>query len=422
MQSLLRGAIVVLLAWLVGLSTPLHGATVIGVNILQGAHSPGLDNCKALSPKTRQEGQQLLAGAGDLELVMKKLEFDQEARFTAPNSPPRLIINGVNLEDSAALIATFVCDSHVYLRFRIAPKKGSEKLWSAIYNSSGLTGKEPLVPAIGWDGGGSPITLDASAGDRREISVSTELRVLIAFAIVALVLLLTYAVYAYTDAFRDAKTPWWFTDAMKLRTLKVDGAWLALQYSNFDATRLTTYYANAAQLAVQEKYPKTQLEEWDYFFGLVLSQRTVERPRATYSLARTQLGLWFVFSVCSGVFLWIVYGDLPRIENSLLALLGISVGTAGVSLTIDTNISKDVNGFKPSQGFYDLVTGFDDQQQVYRYQAVVINVLLLTVGVMNVIQSLTYPIFDPTWLAFLGISGVALATGKQIIETKPTTT
>jgi hypothetical protein len=109
--------------------------------------------CKALNPKTRPASQQLLAGAGDLELVMKKAEFDQEARFTTPNSTPRLIINGVNLEDSATLIATFVCDPYVYLRFRIAPKKGSEKLWSAIYNSSELTGKEPLVPAIGWDGG-----------------------------------------------------------------------------------------------------------------------------------------------------------------------------------------------------------------------------------------------------------------------------
>lgn len=421
MQSMLRGALVVLLAWLVGLATPVQGATVVGVNILQGAHSPGLDDCKSPSPKTHDSGQKLLAGAGDLELVMKKAEFDNEARFTTPNSTPRLIINGVNLEDSATLIATFVCDPHVYLRFRIAPKKGSEKLWSAIYNSSGLTGKEPLLPAIGWDGGGSQITLDASAGDRHKISVSTDLRVTIAFVIMALVLGLTYIVYAYTDAFRDAETPWWFTDAMKLRPLQVNGAWLALQYSNFDATREKTYYANAAQLAVQKQYPKASLEEWDYFFGLVLSQLPLKRPRATYSLARTQLGLWFVFAVCSGIFLWIVYGDLPRIENSLLALLGISVGTAGVSLAIDTNISKDANGFTPSRGFYDLVTGFDRQQQVYRYQAVVINLLLLFVGVMNVIQSLTYPIFDATWLAFLGISGVALATGKQIVETKPTT-
>lgn len=420
MQAMLRGGFVVLLAWLVALSTPVQGATLVGVNILQGAHSPGLNDCKALAPETRPAGQQLLAGAGDLELVMKKAEFDQEARFTTTNSTPRLIINGVNLEDSATLIATFVCDPYVYLRFRIAPKRGSEKLWSAIYNSSGLTGKEPLVPAIGWDGGGSQITLDASAGDRRDISVSTAFRVYIALGIVALVLVLTYIVYVYTDAFRDAKTPWWYADAMKLRPLQVNGAWLALQYSNFDVTRTATYYSNAAQLAVQKKYPKASLEEWDYFFGLVLSQHPVERPRATYSLARTQLGLWFVFAVCSGVFLWIVYGDLPRIENSLLALLGISVGTAGVSLAIDTNISKDANGFTTSRGFYDLVTGFDAQQQVYRYQAVVINVLLLFVGVMNVVQSLTYPIFDATWLAFLGISGVALATGKQIVETKPT--
>ena len=418
MQSPLHYVLLVLLFFLSLLPASAQTATIVAVNILEGTASPGLQKCGAKAPLKQPLAIQRLAGAGDLELVLKKSEFDKEVRFSTAGMSPRLIVNGVNLRNSAELVATLVCDPFVYLRFRIEPKKDSEKLWSAIYTSSGLTRSEPLVPSIGWDGASSVISLDSESGNLREISVSTEFRVLIALGVLALILILTFIVYHKTDAFRDAKTPWWFTDGMKSRKLDVDESWLKLRYSNFDVTRVKTYYAHAALDAAKKNYPKDKEEEWDYFFGIVLSKFAVKRPRATFSLARTQLGMWFMFAVCSGVYLWIVYGDLPRIEGSLLALLGISVGTAGVSLAIDTNISKDANGFTGSRGFYDLVTGFDEQQQVYRYQAIVINVLLLFVGIMNVIQSLTYPIFEPTWLAFLGISGVALATGKQVVEAK----
>lgn len=44
--------------------------------------------------------------------------------------------------------------------------------------------------------------------------------------------------------------------------------------------------------------------------------------------------------------------------------------------------------------------------------------LLLIVGIFHVFQHLTYPMFEATWLAFLGISGAALTTGKSLVESK----
>jgi len=151
--------------------------------------------------------------------------------------------------------------------------------------------------------------------------------------------------------------------------------------------------------------------------GLALLARSWKPVRAAFSLARVQLAVWFVFAVAAGVFLWIVYGQLPPIDGSLLALLGLSVGTAGISVAVDKNSGG--RGYSPSQGLLlDLVTGFDEKQQVHRYQAVVVNLLLLFVGISHVQQQLTYPIFDATWLALLGVSGVALGVGKQLLEDK----
>ncbi|CAD6532501.1 hypothetical protein LMG28727_02944 [Paraburkholderia kirstenboschensis] len=53
----------------------------------------------------------------------------------------------------------------------------------------------------------------------------------------------------------------------------------------------------------------------------------------------------------------------------------------------------DGRPYEPSAGFWaDLITSFDGaQKQLYRYQAVVVNLLLLLVGIYHVAQHLAYP-------------------------------
>ena len=57
-----------------------------------------------------------------------------------------------------------------------------------------------------------------------------------------------------------------------------------------------------------------------------------QRP---YSLARAQMAFWFFLVIGSFFFLWIITGDMDTLTDSVLALIGISAGTALGSAFID---------------------------------------------------------------------------------------
>jgi hypothetical protein len=57
-----------------------------------------------------------------------------------------------------------------------------------------------------------------------------------------------------------------------------------------------------------------------------------QRP---YSLARGQMAFWFFLVIASYFFLWIITGDMDTLNSSVLALIGISAGTALGSAFVD---------------------------------------------------------------------------------------
>lgn len=57
-----------------------------------------------------------------------------------------------------------------------------------------------------------------------------------------------------------------------------------------------------------------------------------QRP---YSLARGQMAFWFFLVIASYFFLWVVTGDMNTLNTSVLALIGISAGTALGSAFVD---------------------------------------------------------------------------------------
>src|SRR6266853_2868532 len=71
-----------------------------------------------------------------------------------------------------------------------------------------------------------------------------------------------------------------------------------------------------------------------------------QRP---YSLARGQMAFWFFLVIASYFFLWIVTGDMDTLNTSVLALIGISAGTALGSAFVDASkpISADSFGNQP---------------------------------------------------------------------------
>jgi hypothetical protein len=139
--------------------------------------------------------------------------------------------------------------------------------------------------------------------------------------------------------------------------------------------------------------------------------------RQAFSFARVQWGLWTTFAVTSAIYLWIVYGTFPGLSGTVLALAGVSTLTATTSFFMDAS-----NPPKPeaSQGFWtDMLSGSGDSTaQAHRFQALVVNVVLLVAGCYFVLRHLGYPIFDSTWLGMLGVSDAGQLVGKQLLEGK----
>ena len=89
-----------------------------------------------------------------------------------------------------------------------------------------------------------------------------------------------------------------------------------------------------------------------------------------------------MFASTAAVFLWLVYTRFPVHEGSVLGLVGVSTLTAGASLIID-NASTDKNTVFSRGFFYDIMTDNNGVQQAHRYQAIVVNIPLLFVGIAS---------------------------------------
>jgi hypothetical protein len=164
----------------------------------------------------------------------------------------------------------------------------------------------------------------------------------------------------------------------------------------------------------------------------------------SYSLARTQMAIWFFLAVCAWVFLWLVTGTLNTLSETVLALMGIGAGTAlgaevqdagkptypeivdskikalenkqtkgtatPTDLTDLKNLMDDLNAelAKPpptSDGFFaDVLTDATSGISFHRFQMFIWTIVLSIVFAVEVYQHLTMPEFDGTMLALMGIS------------------
>lgn len=382
-----------------------------------------------------------LVSSGDLDIAVKSETYDIAMTYIANGSHKiglRLFLNGVDVSDAATLYAKTRSDKNgtVNLRYHLSSDTGSQPLWQSVYRQNGsLIKAGPLDIALGWPSTGpnssyalaasAPATSASAASapageDVACIAVASKARVISAALVLVVLLIVTGLVLLKTDAFRDDLPPWLETaeryEVAYENAAPADrSAVLKLIDPNYgtDAANAVNYAAQA-ELASSGQIVDVN-NSAAAAVGLLL--RGTVLPKASFSLTRVQLGAWFVFAVATGVFLWIVYGELIAITGSLLTILGISVGTAGASFAAEP--PKSANRSTASQGFFlDLVTGFDkDQtQQVHRYQSLVANVMLLVVGAYSVITNLAFPVFEATWLVFLGISGTTFAAGKQFVE------
>ncbi|WP_411555585.1 hypothetical protein [Nitrosospira sp. Is2] len=375
-------------------------------------------------PHSKEKERPVLEGTGVLSVNIKNDE-DLRKYLALTGKELRLWLNGFVMDTDAPAIV--VCRNHINLRYYVKPGPNSQKLWISLYHSGKgdrLTHPHPLHVALGWDGANAPATIYSNElTDIYRVSITVDPRKWAAFLLVAFLTgVFIWAIYR-TDIFRDVPLPEFWERAKLLRNnlpedVKKREQWLHDNFSGYDPTK-NSEYEQAAKNAAKGWLPP-EAENQKTLIGLVLGEPVKSPPRATFSFSRVQMGLWFCFTVLSSVYLWIIYNDLVPIDESILGLVGLSVSTGVISMVVDKDI-RETSSYFPSKGiFYDLITsaGGVEKPQIYRFQAIVVNLLLLFIGILHVVQQLTFPTFDPTWLAFLGISGVAYVGGKTVVETK----
>ncbi len=150
-----------------------------------------------------------------------------------------------------------------------------------------------------------------------------------------------------------------------------------------------------------------------------------------FSLSKAQMVMWTMLVVGSYTYIWIVTGVMPKIDGSVLILLGISVGTTTISRTIDSsNFAKVANPAAltlKSKGFiFDLLSD-DVGISAHRLQNVLYTIVMAAIFTSNVLSHLEMPQFDSTLLALMGISSAGylslkpteLSTPQSAIDGKP---
>ncbi|HEV8578983.1 MAG TPA: hypothetical protein VGX68_07845 [Thermoanaerobaculia bacterium] len=166
-------------------------------------------------------------------------------------------------------------------------------------------------------------------------------------------------------------------------------------------------------------------------------------PGSPWSLGRTQMAWWTFFVVGSFLFIWIVNGSYSSLSPSVLALIGISSGTALLGAVMDDTkesqrkqrldlenekqtlvakgaltaaeqtrldeINRQLQGLPVikhyrSEGFLTDILSDENGVSFHRMQIVIWMVVLTAIFVVRVYATLSMPEFDAQLLGLTGIS------------------
>lgn len=436
-QGLLTGVLGLAAAWA---SAQGVGAVAPAV----AASAPWLEITAArVVSHDKSRSRLLTSSGGDIELVLtpKSARLAQDHLAAFPDEGPiQLYLNRVNVTAQASPVGVLSSnDAQPVLRFELQPGGAMQTFYAAQYREHGLKAVGDLRVELGW-----PATGPHSVGVPKplvlQVAVAPDYRVAVAACLLGGLGFLMVVLLRATDTFRDG-APAWLEIARRweveyrlggdVRRREILARIIGNQSAPDEGRQKEVMRRVDDGLPVNGPVPDTaagggatRIEPSDEEVAYALlnqGQGSRPLPRPAYSLGRLQLGVWFGFAIAAGLLLWVVYGQLPALTGSLLALLGISVGTAAATKAADPRTAS-VSSNASRNLFLDVVTGYNQAQQVHRYQAVVVNLLLLVVAWRALYLQLTMPVFDETWLVFLGVSGAALAAGKQVIEGTPSST
>ncbi|WOK09216.1 hypothetical protein RT717_11265 [Imperialibacter roseus] len=132
----------------------------------------------------------------------------------------------------------------------------------------------------------------------------------------------------------------------------------------------------------------------------------------SFSLGRTQFGIWAVIIFCTFICLLTLKKDDPgevEFTESVAILLGISAGTTVLSRSIDgqsptLRIKNRAFGDGCSRGFLRDILSDSNGVSVHRFQQVLFTILLIYVFIHSTIKISNFPDIDGYLLTLSGIS------------------
>ena len=323
-----------------------------------GVDTAAAENATFCTP--REHASTLVPDEGDVVVIFDTDKFYTALASKPPTKPWLLSVNGKRMGDSALVDGQIARNNEVLLRFRVTAGSSPDSVafWTSAYQRSGFHEDEPLLIEVGWDGN--------------------------------------------LEYFRPPSVPLNPTvDKQEDKLLVADTGSLVL--------------ALGSGVAVFALFAWTMAFKDLFRIGATPPN---SKKRLAYSFARVQWGTWTCFSVIAALYLWAVYGTFPDLTGSVFTLAAVSTLTATTSFFMDGNTPPPPT---PSAGLLrDLLSGNNADMQAHRFQALLVNCLLLLAGIVFVGRHLSYPVFPDTWLAMLGISNAGALAGKQLLENQPT--
>lgn len=125
--------------------------------------------------------------------------------------------------------------------------------------------------------------------------------------------------------------------------------------------------------------------------------------RKPYSLAHTQMAIWFFTIMSSWLLLYVLKHTFDTINESLVILMGISSGAGIAAATIDSN-RKVKAVIKRSKGFINDILSDSNGISFHRFQVFAWTIVMVLVFIRQVASYLVMPEFSTALLTLMGIS------------------
>lgn len=162
---------------------------------------------------------------------------------------------------------------------------------------------------------------------------------------------------------------------------------------------------------------------WMLFDPMALRDESDCKPRP-YSYARVQLWWWTAVVLPAWIVIWAKMGVFLPLNETCLALLGISGSTAAAGRVIDRRDAADPRIVRHqdegrSKGFFEDILSDEKGVSIHRFQSLAFNMAYALAFLLQAFERgrAAFPSFDGSTLALLGVSTATYVAVKATENT-----